>query len=222
MYNSNELGALSDRELLAVARQYEAQLGVSAASLGFTPAEELAIKLQNDQFESALDDWDAAQAVFDSKKEAKNDRRKATLAELRDQRNRIYANKNVSDAVLASYNLPPRDTVKTDAPAPSSAPFGLIDYGKLKHTIHFRDAAAPDRKAKPAGMQGCEIWHFIGTAAPLSEKDFSYLATDTNSPYEVTYEMEDAGKKVFYLLRWLSKSGERGEWSETLEATING
>ena len=32
----------------------------------------------------------------------------------------------------------------------------------------------------------------------------------------------NAGKKVYYLLRWLSKSGMRGEWSETIEATING
>jgi hypothetical protein len=34
--------------------------------------------------------------------------------------------------------------------------------------------------------------------------------------------MADAGKKVFYLLRWVSNSGETGEWSETIEATVNG
>ena len=71
-------------------------------------------------------------------------------------------------------------------------------------------------------MQGCEIWHFIGTSAPTSEKDYSYLATDSDSPYIAFYELADAGKNVFYLLRWLSKSGERGEWSVNIEATING
>lgn len=34
--------------------------------------------------------------------------------------------------------------------------------------------------------------------------------------------MADANKKVYYLLRWVSNSGEVGEWSETIEATING
>lgn len=78
------------------------------------------------------------------------------------------------------------------------------------------------QKAKPDGMKGCEIWHFIGSTVPLNEKDWDYLTTDSNSPYIAFYEASDAGKKVFYQLRWISRSDERGEWSETIEATING
>ena len=222
MYNSKELGDLSDRELLAEARAYEAFLTSSAASLNFTNAQIQSIKDKNDAFEAKLNAWDAAQMAEDGALEEKNDARQETLTELREQRNAAYADAKVTDGALASAGMPPRDTTRTPSPAPSTAPFGYVDYGKLKHIIHFRDSATPDSRAKPKGMRGCEIWHYIGTAAPASEKDFDYLATDTNTPYTANYTMDDANKKVWYLLRWVSNAGEQGEWSDTLEATIYG
>lgn len=222
MYNSEQLGRLSDRDLLAESRAYEAHITANGASLNLETGDADAIKNVNNALETSLDNRDALELQLDGANEAKNTNRKNVLGELRRQRNVLYADASVSDNALASAGLPPRDTVKTDSPKPSTAPVGWIDYGKLKHTIHFRDSATPDRKAKPDGMAGCEVWHFIGESAPTDEKNWDYLATDSNSPYIVFYEAADAGKKVFYQLRWISKSGERGEWSETIEATING
>jgi hypothetical protein len=222
MLNSNELGQLSDRELLAASRAYEALLQADSAGLNFTNAEADALKALNNSFENSLDDWDEVQIMEASRGEAKNDLRGQVLAENRRQRNIAYADTSISDTTLAGYGLPPRDKVKTASGAPTTAPVGQIDYAKLKHTIHFRDAATPERKAKPKGIQGCEIWRAVGAQPPTSESDFDYLATDTDSPYVAFYDMADAGKRIYYLLRWLSKSGERGEWSETIEATVNG
>ena len=222
MYKSNELGNLSDRDLLAESRAYETKITADAASLNFSATQVTAINGVNDPFETTLDAWDAVQLEEAGLSQAKSDGRSALLSELRSQRNVAYADPGIDDATLAAYGMPPRDTTKTPSPAPTTAPIGWIDYGKLKHIIHFRDSATPDKKAKPAGMQGCEIWRYIGETAPTSESDFDYVATDSESPYVSMFEMADAGKKCFYLLRWISKSGERGEWSETIEATING
>ena len=222
MFSSNELGKLSDRDLLAAARAYESAIRGDAASFNFTTADADAVKNLANPYEASLNQWDAVQLEEAGISEAKDAGRAALLAELRRQRNVLYADTGVSESSLATAGLPPRDKVKTDAGTPKTAPIGWVDYSKLKHTIHFRDSATPDKKAKPDGTRGCEIWHFIGTSAPTNAKDWLYLATDTNSPYIVFYEPSDAGKKVFYQLRWLSNSGERGEWSETIEATING
>ena len=143
------------------------------------------------------------------------------LEELRRQRNAAYADSGVSDETRAGYGLPPRDRVKTASAAPASAPLGWVDYGKLKHTIHFRDSATPDKKAKPKGTRGCDIFRSVGKA-PETGDDFRYVANDSDSPYTVNYDMADAGKKVYYVLRWVSTTGEAGEWSETIEATVNG
>jgi hypothetical protein len=224
MLSSNELGNLSDRDLLAESRAYQLKLANNPAGLNMTSDEATALKTLNTNFENALNAWDEVQFEYDARRQTKDAERKTLLSELRRQRNVAYADVNNSDEALAGYGLPPRDKVKTASAQPSSAPAGHIEYGKLQHTIHFRDAATPesDSKAKPKGILGCEIWRFKGTGAPASEDDLEYVATDTASPYVASYEMADAGKKVSYLLRWISKSGARGEWSETVEATVNG
>ncbi len=222
MFNSEQLGRLSDRDLLAESRAYEAHIKANGASLNLGGDDSSKIKDLNNALENTLNQRDSLENQLDGLLEKKEIDVKNVRDELRRQRNVLYADSSLSDSALASAGLPPRDAVKTASPKPSTAPIGWVDYGKLKHTIHFRDSATPDKKAKPDGMQGCEIWHFIGANAPASADDYDYLATDSNSPYIVFYEASDAGKKVFYQLRWLSKSGERGEWSETIEATING
>lgn len=226
MLNSGQLGNLSDRDLLSEARAYETKITTDGASLNFAVAETNAIKAVNDSFETTLDQWDAIQNEEAGISAAKAKERADVIAEMRRQRNMAYADTSIADAALAGAGMPPRDTVKTPSPspttAPTTAPIGWVDYGKLKRTIHFRDSAAPDKKAKPAGMQSCEIWRFIGANPPAAESDFDYVADDTNSPYDSYFTMADAGKKVWYQLRWKSKNGDKGEWSETIEATING
>ncbi|HEX8735474.1 MAG TPA: hypothetical protein VF721_09140 [Pyrinomonadaceae bacterium] len=32
----------------------------------------------------------------------------------------------------------------------------------------------------------------------------------------------DSGKTVYYLLRWQSKNGDKGDWSDVAQATVNG
>jgi hypothetical protein len=222
MLDSKQLGNLSDSDLLAKSRTYEAFVTANASDLNLVTADSDAMKGVNNAFEASQVQKGDLENQLDGVIELNAENRQNVLREWRRQRNVLYADTSISDNVLASAGLPPRDTTKTDAPKPTTAPIGWVDYGKLKHTIHFRDSATPDKKAKPEGMKGCEIWYFIGSTAPTSEKDWDYLTTDSNSPYIAFYEAADAGKKVFYQLRWISKSDERGEWSETIEATING
>lgn len=222
MLNSTQLGALSDRELLAESRLYEAKLTDDPAGLNFTSATATGLKALNDSFEASLDAHDASEAAQEADRVTKDDWHDKVLNELRRQRNIAYADTTITKEMLAGFGLPPRDATKTETPAPTTAPTGRVEYGKLKHTIHFRDSATPDRKAKPKGVRGCEIWRYIGTTPPTTENDLSYVATDSDSPYVAFYEMQDANKIVYYTLRWVSNNGETGEWSETIQATING
>ena len=85
------------------------------------------------------------------------------------------------------------------------------------------DEATPTRRAKPAGIMGCEIWVKVsatGEAAPSSADELSFISMDTASPYIVEYDGKDGGKTAHYMLRWVKSSGEKGPWSETISATI--
>lgn len=219
---ASDLHKLTDRDLLAAVQVLSDGATGNEADFGLTAAQTAALAAELAAFEGELNALDAARAAEDAALGARDNRRSGLVAMVRDLMRRIRAHVGNDPAILGRVNLDTYDETKTDSPAPTSAPIAFVDYGKLKHTIHFRDSATPDTEAKPQGMLGCEIWRTVGDAAPASDDDLQFVTLDTASPYVAFYTMADAGKKVSYLLRWVSKSGEKGEWSETVEATVNG
>ena len=57
-------------------------------------------------------------------------------------------------------------------------------------------------------------------APPADPSELKYLATDTRTPYVVDFEGAQGGKPAYYMMRWVSKRGETGPWSQTVSATI--
>ena len=88
--------------------------------------------------------------------------------------------------------------------------------------VHFVDSATPGSKAKPPGVEGCQLWLFIGTTPPTDVSQMRYTATDTKTPYRFDFEPGDAGKTAYWWLRWVNTKGEVGPWSAVVSATITG
>jgi hypothetical protein len=219
---AKDLSKFSDRELLSELRNYNNKTTTAPADFNLTAADADDLKGELNAFEADLDAWDAIQDEHDARLQAKNASRRAAYERGTAQRKLTRDKQGITNESLASAGLEPYDTTKTASASPSSVPFGLIDFGKLRHTINFRDAATPDTDAKPDGMLGSEIWRKIGGEAPIDNAGCEYLATDTSTPYLVTYAGADANKTVWYLLRWVSKNGDKGDWSEAVAATVNG
>ena len=93
---------------------------------------------------------------------------------------------------------------------------------RLKYTINHTDEATPRSKAKPAGVHGCEIWTKIDGSAPMDASELDYLATNTSSPYTVTFEGKNAAKNVYYWLRWVNTPVEPGPCSRGISAMVAG
>jgi hypothetical protein len=219
---ARDLNRLSDRELLAEARLMNDNATGDEASYGLTAAMTAALKTELDGFDDDLATLDGLEAAENAARGAKNNRR-AKIIELSRQQMGLIRSTVGNDAdKLGKVNLDPLDETKTPSGAPSSVPFALIDLGKLRHTLNFRDAATPDSDKKPAGILGAEIWYKIGGIAPTDNKECEFLALDTATPYVVQFDGEDAGKTVYYLLRWQSKNGDKGDWSDVAQATVNG
>jgi hypothetical protein len=45
---------------------------------------------------------------------------------------------------------------------------------------------------------------------------------DTKTPYRRDYDVADAGKSAYILLRWVNAKGESGPWSDVVSSTIVG
>ena len=96
---------------------------------------------------------------------------------------------------------------------PSARPVAWIEPdGTQRLLLRFPDM--------PDDAHLCEIREHLGERAPTSPASYAFLAELTRSPYVSQYEPEDAGKRVFYILRWQSAERGPGPWSAVLTATI--
>lgn len=135
----------------------------------------------------------------------------------------ILNNSKINDADRVSLGLSSRDRVATASVPPTTQPITKVDFSvRLQHTVSFTDSKTPTSKAKPAGVHGCQIWIKVGDEAPTSAKELQYIATDTATPYLLEFDGTDAGKTVYYWLRWVNKRGQTGPWSVPVSAMIVG
>lgn len=112
---------------------------------------------------------------------------------------------------------------RTPVAKPATCPVGKIDFSARKqHTIYFYDEGSPHSRAKPDGVHGCEIYMKIDGEAPKLVSELTYLATCTASPYVATFDGTQAGKTVYYWLRWVNTRGEAGPWSSVISANVVG
>jgi len=135
----------------------------------------------------------------------------------------LASNSKVSNSDRERMGLTVKSGTHTPVQVPATVPVGTIDFSVLRqHIINYSDEATPRSKAKPAGVHGCEIWMKIDGLAPIDASELNYVATDTSSPYTVTFEGKYAGKMVYYWLRWVNTRGEHGPWGATVSAMVAG
>lgn len=193
--------------------------------LGITPPDIIPISSAHMNFTMKMTANVTAQQAAQSTRQAKDDSRDVLEAAVRQLVQKLQASSSVDDAERAALGITVADTIKTVAVGGiSTRPIGVVDTSqRLRHEIRFSDEATPTRRAKPAGVMGCEIWvkvSAVGEAAPSSADELSFLSLDTASPYIAEYDGANGGKTAHYMLRWVKSGGKKGPWSETISATI--
>lgn len=212
----------SDREVLAFLRVMSEATTGNETAFGLSGLETAESAAAADEFEADLDAYDAAKALAKAKSGKRKASRKRSLALVGFQAAKVRVTVGNDPAKLKAIGLEPRDIKPTAAPAPTSIPVATVEFDILKHTIRFRDASTPHKRARPKGTLGAEVWRKVGGEPPQTDSDFQMIALETASPHVVFYSKEDSGKTVYYRLRWVSRSNKKGGWSEIVEATVNG
>ncbi len=110
---------------------------------------------------------------------------------------------------------------RTFISVPTTRPIVIIALSKpLSHTLRFFDETTPNRRAKPAGVMGAEVWVKIGDAPPTNTDELRFFGLNTRTPYISKFDSEDAGKTVYYRLRWVNPKGKPGPWSDIVSGPI--
>lgn len=219
---SEDLNRLAYRDLIAALRIYVGGLTGFETNFGLTAADRTAMTAQIDSTEASMDSLDIKRAEVAALRGAR-DNGVADLKQLARSQWRTARNKVGNDpALLEKIGLDPYDAAPTSPAAPTSAPFAQIDFGILRHTLRVRDSANPEKRGRPEGMRGYEVWSKVGGDAAETDSDYSMVAFNTQNEYIINYPMTDKGKQAWYRLRWVTTAGEHGPWGETAEGTISG
>ena len=203
--------------LLGYANDHLVELGLTASDVSDLLA------MQTD-FDDRITAHSAARTAAQSARQAKDDSRDAFKSAIRQFVRGLQASPDVDDAERAGLGITVMEkTHARDASALMTRPVGMAGTAqRLQHEIRFYNEATPTRRAKPAGVMGCEIWVKLtasGEPAPVSADELSFVTLATATPYVAKYDGIDGGRMAHYMLRWVNGSN-RGPWSETISATI--
>lgn len=109
-------------------------------------------------------------------------------------------------------------------PAPMATPRVIVDAAdRLTHTLRVLDSSTPTRRGKPRGVLGTEIYYATfttGSRPPADPRQMHFLTLATGPVVRKEFSAEQAGASVAYLLRYATRRGDKGPWSELTTASI--
>ena len=195
------------------------------ADLGLTAVDLAGLSNMQADYNASMMAHITARQAAQSACQAKDGSRKEFKSALRHLVRQLQVADAVDDPEREALGITVADCVRTANTAEIiTRPIGVVDTSqRLRHKIRFADESTPTRRAKPAGIMGCEIWVKVlptGEAPPIGADELSFVFMDTASPHTVQHDDVDGGKMAHYMLRWVKRGGGKGPWSETISATI--
>jgi len=151
----------------------------------------------------------------------KNEARAALEHDIRRIKNKYI---DPADDLAASdreaFGLPPRDDTRTSQPVPAIT-VGLTVRPKEARQIEVeRVVAETGDKANPYGMDGAVLYEKVGGPAPTLPEELPQSMILKRHKTVREYPETDRGKPVWYAARWQNSKGEKGSWSDIVEAYI--
>lgn len=148
---------------------------------------------------------------------AKSTSKKALVARLRTLIKIISAHPGVTDEMRVELGLNPRDVQPTPVPAPSTRPLLAVDPDGVLRLV---DETMPDRRGKPAGVNGAIVFMKIDGAAPAGPDEAKFAVLSTRTRCEVPVGTGNNGKTLWVLAQWYNERGELGPVSAVASTTI--
>lgn len=238
-----------DVEFQAWLRNFAAQAAALAGSLPLSAQQQAAIQEVKTVASEAYTAHLEAHAVAKTARQRKDQTQADATQVIRGIARLLQAEPSLTDEHRKALRLPVRDRVRTRQTAPPTAPLVMIDASqRLEHRLVICDPVRGNRRSKPPGAMGCEVWmdlappqtaegepgrggegekqqgQAVGTSPeqqPMNGETV-LLGITTNSRFEHRFDAPHASWTARYRLRWFSRRGDKGPWSEPVAATIAG
>jgi hypothetical protein len=126
----------------------------------------------------------------------------------------------VTDDDRNRMGLPVHARKHTPASNPDTMPVVMVKTPSPGvFECHFVDSNS-GKKAKPAGVHGCEFRWVIADTTPIDWGQLIHSSFSTRTPIRISFEGNDRGKIIYFALRWENTRGVKGPWTEIMNAFI--
>lgn len=133
----------------------------------------------------------------------------------------VRNNNGVSNSDKTALGLTLPDQTPSPIPAPVTAPLlNVIGATPGVHTLRYADANTPDKRSKPAGAIGLQLFVAIASGVINDPAVAPFRAFVTRQPYGINFNPADNGKIATYFARWQNRKGEVGPWSNAVSFTV--
>lgn len=227
MANSDWLPS-KDALLLSFATNFSAKITAAPTSYGLVAADATALAALVTAYTTAYNTSVTPSTRTKTTVAAKNVAKAQLVASLRSLAKRIQANPAVTAPQKTDLGLPIHSTGPTPNPAPSTSPMvAVLQRGIRSHIISIRDIANQDKRGKPPGVAGAEIYSIVPASAttapdqlPSDLEDWRFEGIATKGEFVVDYKGDDVGKTAYIVARWFNNKGEAGPISAPINANV--
>jgi hypothetical protein len=211
----------NDSEFDKLQTQFIAAVAASPATYGVLAADVTLLQTDQAAWVAAYPAHVKAQEAAATAAQQKVSSRAQLAKDIRAAAKKVNGNPAVDNALRVSAGMQPHDAVRTPVAVPSTKPIGRAEPdGHYTLAIHIADELTPKRVGRPKGTSGCQLWIHTGDPAPADFTGYTFVKRVTRTPYLDVHPAADAGKSVYYLLRWENSKGEPGPWSDVVSAKV--
>ncbi len=220
----------NDQALEAFATAFNANLPAVMTTLGLAATFDDAVIAAKSAFTTSLGSHVTSQLASHTARATKDANRDTLKAAIREVAQQLRPHPLFTDSHAVSLGLPIYDTVPTPTLPGAETPSLSVDNSSPQtHIISFwqmgdSGGETTEEISKPEWARALRIVRsVVESGMPCPSIDLmGWLASDTTSPYMVTYTGTAIGKDVYYRGAWETQAGEIGVWSEAEKATVTG
>src|SRR5206468_714023 len=110
---------------------------------------------------------------------------------------------------------------RTPVAAPTTRPvLAIANIASRTLTIRISDEATPTRRAKPPGVDGADVYSFIGTTPPGDLSAWTYKGLARNGEFNVPYNAGDVAQIAHLRAVWKNTRGVSGPIGDEVTGSI--
>lgn len=215
-----------DARLVDWSTNVDARLTASPATYGTTPAIALAYRAVHEPFITAYANLIAARAAgvrSEAMTAIKQSTKQALLDYARSLYRTIQANIAVSSAAKIELGIHLIDSAPTPIPVPGDAPALRVNSVNGRTvSITLSDAARPDRKGLPPGVNGAIVLSHVGPTPPTDPALYLMQGPTSRATMEINFpEILVPGTQVWLIAVWFNARKRMGPACQPVGAQIN-